>query len=142
MCSSDLYTPEAFRAWIDRSRTNLGVERLDLVQLHCPPTQLYYRPDLFAALDELVVDGAVADYGVSVEKVEEALKAIEYPGVATVQIIFNLVRQRPAERFLAEARRRDVGVLARVPLASGLLSGRLTRETVLDRKSTRLNSSH
>ena len=126
------YTPEAFRAWIDRSRTNLGVERLDLVQLHCPPTQLYYRPDLFAALDELVAEGAVADYGVSVEKVEEALKAIEYPGVATVQIIFNLVRQRPAERFLAEAQRRGVGVLARVPLASGLLTGRLSRGSVFE----------
>ena len=88
-----------------RSRENLGVERIDLVQLHCPPTDVYYRPELFAALDELVAEGVIAHYGVSVEKVEEALKAIEYPGVATVQIIFNVVRQRPADRFLAEARR-------------------------------------
>jgi aryl-alcohol dehydrogenase-like predicted oxidoreductase len=120
------YTPEAFAGWLARSRENLGVECIDLVQLHCPPTDVYYRPELFAALDELVADGVIAHYGVSVEKVEEALKAIEYPGVASVQIIFNIVRQRPAERFLAEAAARDIGVLARVPLASGLLTGKLT----------------
>jgi aryl-alcohol dehydrogenase-like predicted oxidoreductase len=126
------YTPEAFVAWTTRSRENLGVERLDLVQLHCPPTEVYYRPELFAALDELVADGVIAHYGVSVEKVEEALKAIEYPGLASVQIIFNMVRQRPAERFLAEAARRDVGVLARVPLASGLLTGKLSRTSAFE----------
>jgi aryl-alcohol dehydrogenase-like predicted oxidoreductase len=120
------YTPEAFAAWTARSRENLGVERLDLVQLHCPPTDLYYHPEVFAAADDLVASGVVAHYGVSVERVEEALKAIEYPGVSSVQIIFNMVRQRPAERFLGEAARRDVGVLARVPLASGLLTGKLT----------------
>jgi len=123
------YTPEAFREWVDGSRERLGVDRLDLVQLHCPPIEVYYRPDLFEALDALVADGSIAAYGVSVERVEEALKAIEFPGVATVQIIYNVVRQRPADRFLAEAARRDVGVLARVPLASGLLSGKLTRDT-------------
>jgi aryl-alcohol dehydrogenase-like predicted oxidoreductase len=123
------YTPEAFRRWVDGSRERLGVDRLDLVQLHCPPIEVYYRPDLFAALDALVADGSIAAHGVSVERVEEALKAIEFPGVATVQIIYNIVRQRPADHFLAEAARRDVGVLARVPLASGLLSGKLTRET-------------
>jgi aryl-alcohol dehydrogenase-like predicted oxidoreductase len=123
------YAPEAFRGWVDGSRGRLGVDRLDLVQLHCPPIEVYYRPDLFEALDALVADGSIAAYGVSVERVEEALKAIEFPGVATVQIIYNIVRQRPADRFLAEAARRDVGVLARVPLASGLLSGKLTRET-------------
>jgi aryl-alcohol dehydrogenase-like predicted oxidoreductase len=123
------YTPEAFVGWLERSRDNLGVETIDLVQLHCPPNQVYYRPELFDACDELVARGVIAHYGVSVEKVEQALKAIEYPNVATVQIIFNLVRQRPAERFLAEAARRDVGVLARVPLASGLLTGKLSRES-------------
>jgi aryl-alcohol dehydrogenase-like predicted oxidoreductase len=121
------YTPEAFVAWTDRSRENLGLDRLDLVQLHCPPTQVYYQPELFVACDELVADGAVAHYGVSVEKVEEALKALQYPGVASVQIIFNMVRQRPADRFLAEAAATDVGVLARVPLASGLLTGKYDR---------------
>ena len=94
------------------------MDTLDLVQLHCLPTQAYYMPELFEALDELVADGSIAHYGVSVEKVEEGLKALEYPGVATVQIVFNAFRQRPAERFLDEALRRDVGVLARVPLAS------------------------
>ncbi len=123
------YTPEAFRDWVDGSRERLGVDRLDLVQLHCPPIEVYYRPDLFEALDALAADGSIAAYGVSVERVEEALKAIEFAGVATVQIIYNIVRQRPADRFLAEAARRNVGVLARVPLASGLLTGKLTRET-------------
>lgn len=124
------YTPRAFRDWIDRSRENLGVHRLDLVQLHCLPTGIYYRPEIFGALDELASLGAIAAYGVSVERVEEGLKAIEFPGVATVQIIYNMVRQRPAEYFLAEARRRDVGVLARVPLASGLLTGKMAQDTI------------
>ena len=124
-----LYTLANFRAWTDRSRENLGMDTLDLVQLHCPPTQVLYMPEVFEALDELVADGSIAAYGVSVEKVEEALKAIEFPGVASIQIIFNMLRQRPAERFLAEAARRDVGVLARVPLASGLLTGKLTAAT-------------
>jgi aryl-alcohol dehydrogenase-like predicted oxidoreductase len=136
------YTPDAFRRWVDQSRRNLGVERLDLVQLHCPPTDLYYRPELFVALDDLVISGAIAHYGVSVERVEEALKAIEYPGVASVQIIFNMLRLRPAERFLAEAVRRDVGVLARVPLASGLLTGKFTAESVFDRTDHRAFNRH
>ncbi len=120
------YTPENFRAWLDRSRENLGLETIPLVQLHCPATQLFYTPEIFAALDEIVADGIVAHYGASVEKVEEALIAIEYPGIATIQIIFNAFRQRPAERFLAAAQVRDVGVIVRVPLASGLLTGKFT----------------
>jgi aryl-alcohol dehydrogenase-like predicted oxidoreductase len=123
------YSPEHFRAWNDRSRENLGVETLDLVQLHCPPTDLYYHPEVFADLDAMVGEGRIAAYGVSVERVEEALKAIEYPGVASVQIIFNPFRQRPATLFLGEAGRRGVGVIVRVPLASGLLSGKYTRAT-------------
>jgi aryl-alcohol dehydrogenase-like predicted oxidoreductase len=126
------YNPAAFRAWNDRSRENLGVETLDLVQLHCPPTQVYYMPEVFADLDAMVAEGRIASYGVSVEKVEEGLKALEFPGVASVQIIFNMLRQRPAERFLAEALRRDVGVLARVPLASGILTGKLRRDTAFE----------
>lgn len=137
-----LYTPEAFRGWVDRSRDNLGVDRLDLVQLHCLPTAIYYRPEIFAALDDLVAANAIAAYGVSVERVEEALKAIEFPGVATVQIIYNIVRQRPAERFFAEAARRDVGVLARVPLASGLLTGKLSQATVFDESDHRRFNRH
>jgi aryl-alcohol dehydrogenase-like predicted oxidoreductase len=123
------YTPDHFAEWLDRSRENLGMETLDLVQLHCPPTDLYYHPEVFDALDELVADGRIARYGASVERVEEALKAIEEPGLSTIQIIFNAFRQRPAERFLDEAARRGVGVIVRVPLASGLLSGKYSRAT-------------
>ena len=123
------YSPENLIAWVDRSRENLEMETLDLVQLHCPPTDLYYHPEVFAALDDLVSAGAIAHYGVSVERVEEALKALDYPGVATVQIIYNIFRQRPAERFLAAARDAGVGVIVRVPLASGLLTGKMTRNT-------------
>ncbi len=124
------YNAPNLERFVDRSLSNLAVEALDLVQLHCPPTPVYYMPEVFEALDRLVAKGKVLHYGVSVEKVEEALKAIEYPGVETVQIIFNVFRQRPAGLFFSEARRRDVGVIARVPLASGLLSGRMSRDTV------------
>jgi len=124
-----LYTYDNFRAWLERSRENLGVETVDLVQLHSLPWETYYTPSVFEACDRLVEEGLVRAYGVSVEKVEEALKAIEHPGVSTVQIIFNVFRQRPAGLFFEQARARDVGVLARVPLASGLLTGKLTRES-------------
>jgi aryl-alcohol dehydrogenase-like predicted oxidoreductase len=136
------YTPESFRGWLARSRENLGVERIDLVQLHCPPTELYERAEVFAALDELVAEGLVAYHGVSVERIDEGLKALEHPGVSSVQIIFNIVRQRPAERFLAEARRRDVGVLARVPLASGLLTGKLSADTAFEATDHRAYNRH
>ena len=122
-------TYERLREWLERSRENLGVETVDLVQLHCPPWDAYYTPSVFEACDRLVDERLASAYGVSVEKVEEALKAIEYPGVSTVQIIFNILRQRPAELLFGEARRRDVGVIARVPLASGLLTGKLTRQS-------------
>jgi aryl-alcohol dehydrogenase-like predicted oxidoreductase len=124
------YTGANIEAFIDRSLANLGVETLDLVQLHCPPTEVYYRPEVFGALDRLVTMGKIRHYGVSVEKVEEALKAIEYPGVATVQIIYNIFRQRPQDLFFAEAKKKDVGVIVRVPLASGLLSGKIGKDTV------------
>ncbi len=136
------YTPDNFRAWIDRSRGNLRVDCLDLVQLHCLPTDVYYHPETFAALDDLVAAGAIASYGVSVERVEEGLKAIEYPGLASVQIIFNMLRQRPADHFLSEAKRRDVGVLARVPLASGLLTGKMSRQTAFDASDHRSYNRH
>jgi aryl-alcohol dehydrogenase-like predicted oxidoreductase len=123
------YTYENLRGWLERSRENLGVDAVDLVQLHCPPWDAYYTPSVFEACDRLVDEGLARAYGVSVEKVEEALKAIEYPNVTTVQLIFNVFRQRPAGLFFEQARRRDVGVIVRVPLASGLLTGKLTRET-------------
>src|SRR4051812_17556647 len=123
------YTRQNLESFVDRSRENLGVDTLDLVQLHCPPTEVYYRPEVFEALDGLVASGKIRFYGVSVEKVEEALKAIEYPGVTSVQIIYNMFRQRPAELFFREAKARNVGVIARVPLASGLLTGKLNRNS-------------
>jgi len=126
---ADGYTKENLEGFIDRSLKNLGVERLDLVQLHCPPTDVYYRPEVFQALEEIKAAGKIANYGVSVEKVEEALKAIEYPGIVSVQIIYNIFRQRPAQLFFKEAARRQVAIIARVPLASGLLSGKITRDT-------------
>ncbi len=119
------YNRENLTAFVERSLKNLGTEPLDLLQLHCPPTQVYYMPEVFGVLDDLVKAGKVHYYGVSVEKVEEALKAIEYPNVQSVQIIFNLFRQRPAELLFEQARKRKVGILARVPLASGMLTGRL-----------------
>jgi aryl-alcohol dehydrogenase-like predicted oxidoreductase len=118
------YTRENLTAWIDRSLTNLEVDRIDLLQLHCPHRQVYDRPEVFGWLDDLVTDGKLAHYGVSVETVEEALTAIRYPNVETVQIIFNMFRLKPAETFLAQARAAKVGVIARVPLASGLLTGK------------------
>jgi len=126
---ADGYTPVAIEGFVDRSLQNLGVEALDLLQLHCPPTPVYYRPELFEGLDRLVTKGKILHYGVSVEKVEEALKAVEYPGVETVQIIFNMFRQRPAELFFEQAKERDVGVIVRVPLASGLLTGKMSKST-------------
>ncbi len=126
---AEKYTPQNIRRFVDDSLKNLELQTLDLLQLHCPPTAVYYTPELFYALDEMVKSGKLRNYGVSVEKVEEALKAIEYPGVKTVQIIFNMFRQRPAELFFREARARRIGVLARVPLASGLLTGKMTRSS-------------
>ena len=123
------YSRENLTSWIERSLKNLGVEAIDLVQLHCPPTPAYYSPDVFGYLDDLVAAGKIRFYGVSVEKVEEALKAIEFPNVQSVQIIFNAFRQRPAELFFPQAKRRQVGILARVPLASGLLTGKMKRDT-------------
>jgi aryl-alcohol dehydrogenase-like predicted oxidoreductase len=122
--AADGYNRENLTAFVERSIKNLETESLDLLQLHCPPTDVYYRPEVFGVLDDLVEAGKLRFYGVSVERVEEALKAIEYPNVQTVQIIFNMLRHRPAELFFAQAVRRQVGILARVPLASGLLTGK------------------
>lgn len=123
------YTKENLTAFIERSCTNLGMETLDLVQLHCPPTEVYYMPEVFGILDDLVQAGKLQYYAVSVEKVEEAIKALEYPKIQSVQIIFNIFRQRPAELFFPLAREKKVGILARVPLASGLLTGKMSKTT-------------
>jgi aryl-alcohol dehydrogenase-like predicted oxidoreductase len=129
-------------AFIDRSLKNLATDCLDLVQLHCPPTEVYYRPDVFGVLDDLVKQGKIRYYGVSVEKVEEALKAVEFPGVQTVQIIFNMFRLRPTERFFPEAKARQVGILARVPLASGMLTGKMTANSQFENSDHRNYNRH
>ena len=136
------YNKENLTAFIDRSLQNLGVDSLELVQLHCPPTDTYYRPETFAAMDDLVKAGKVRHYGVSVERVEEGLKAIEFPNVESIQIIFNMFRQRPAERFLAEAQRRGVATIIRVPLASGMLTGKLTAASTFARDDHRNFNRH
>jgi aryl-alcohol dehydrogenase-like predicted oxidoreductase len=123
------YNRANLTAFVERSLGNLEMESLDLVQLHCPPTEVYYMPEVFGVLDELVQAGKIRHYGVSVERVEEAVKAIEFPHIQSVQIIFNMFRQRPAALFFDLARQRQVGILARVPLASGLLSGKMSRES-------------
>ncbi len=123
------YNPENFRAWTDRSRRNLGVDRLDLVQLHCPPSATIDDEATYDALDRLVEDGAIAAYGVSVETVDQALSAMTRPHLATVQIILNALRLKPLERVLPTAVETGVGIIARVPLASGLLSGKYDEHT-------------
>ena len=131
------YQVKALRKFVEASLSNMKLDRIDLMQLHCPPTEVYYRPELFYLFDELVKEGKIRSYGVSVEKVEEALKAIEYEGVSTVQIIFNMFRQRPSELFFREAKAKNVGIIARVPLASGLLTGKFDAESVFDKEDHR-----
>jgi aryl-alcohol dehydrogenase-like predicted oxidoreductase len=136
------YKESNLRKFVERSLKNLQTDCLDLVQLHCPPTEVYYRPEVFEALDKLMGEGKIRYYGVSVEKVEEALKAIEFPNVQTVQIIFNIFRQRPSELFFEQARKRRVGILARVPLASGLLTGKLGPNTRFEKEDHRAYNRH
>ncbi len=131
------YTVENLREWVKRSRDYLEVDILDLVQLHCPPTDLYYQPSVFDALDRLQDEKLIRNYGVSVEKIEEAIKAIEYPNVVSVQIIFNILRQRPINPFFELAQKKNVAILARVPLASGMLSGKFTRASTFDKADHR-----
>ncbi|KPC53682.1 aldo/keto reductase [Amantichitinum ursilacus] len=135
------YTPAALEGYIDASLRNLEVDALDLLQLHCPPTDVFYRPEIFAALDQLVSKGKLKAYGVSVEKVEEALKALEYP-ISSVQIIFNMFRQRPTEHFFERAQAQQVAIIARVPLASGLLTGKLTAQSSFAREDHRNFNRH
>jgi aryl-alcohol dehydrogenase-like predicted oxidoreductase len=126
------YNRANLTAFVERSLKNLATETINLLQLHCPPTQVYYMPEVFGVLDDLVNAGKIRYYGVSVEKVEEALKAIEYPNVQSVQIIFNMFRQRPAELLFEQAKKRKIGILARVPLGSGMLTGKLTPNSRFD----------
>ncbi|WP_327699535.1 aldo/keto reductase [Streptomyces sp. NBC_00459] len=136
------YVLDNFRAWNDRSRRNLGVDRIDLVQLHCPPTPVYSSDEVFDALDTLVEEGRIARYGVSVETCEEALTAIARPGVTSVQIILNAFRMKPLAEVLPAAEKAGVGIIARVPLASGLLSGKYTKDTVFPENDHRTYNRH
>ena len=124
------YQPDILRKYVEDSLQRTGLETIDLIQLHCPPTEVYYRPEIFELFDRLKQEGKIQYLGVSVEKVEEAIKAIEYSNVCTVQIIFNMFRQRPADLLFQLAQARNIGIIVRVPLASGLLAGKYTRETV------------
>jgi len=123
------YQTTVLRKYVEDSLKRLQVETIDLIQLHCPPTQVYYRPEIFGLFEQLKTEGKIQHLGVSVEKVEEALKAIEYENVSTVQIIFNMFRQRPAELFFREAKKKNIGIIVRVPLASGLLTGTFSAQT-------------
>jgi len=134
---ADGYNEKNLDAFIDRSLLNLGIDSIDLLQLHCPPTEVYSRPDVFKALDSLRRKGKIRYYGVSVEKVSEAIKAADYPDVQSVQIIFNMLRLKPATEFFPTAKARKVGILARVPLASGLLTGKITAETKFPKEDHR-----
>jgi aryl-alcohol dehydrogenase-like predicted oxidoreductase len=123
------YTPQILKQYVEDSLLNMGLETLDLIQLHCPPNETYNRPEIFGEFEKLKTEGKILNLGVSVEKIDEAMKAIEYENVTTVQIIFNAFRQRPADVFFKEAQKRNVGIIVRVPLASGLLTGKYTKET-------------
>ena len=130
---SKSYTPDAMRRFVEQSLKNMQLETLDLIQLHCPPADVYYRPEIFEVFADLQKEGKIRHMGVSVERVEEAMKALEYPNVTTVQIIFNMFRQRPAEQFFRMAAKKDVGIIVRVPLASGLLTGKLTKSSKFEK---------
>jgi len=136
------YNRANLTAFIERSVQNLETDTIDLVQLHCPPTDVYYMPEVFGVLDDLVTQGKLRHYGVSVERVEEALKAIEYPGVQSVQIIFNIFRQRPADLFFARAQQLKVGILVRLPLSSGMLAGKMTRSSTFSADDHRQFNRH
>jgi aryl-alcohol dehydrogenase-like predicted oxidoreductase len=136
------YNKKNIAEFIERSIKNLNSDAIDMIQLHCPPTEVYYMPEVFGILDDLVQAGKLRFYGVSVEKVEEALKAIEYPGVQSVQIIYNIFRQRPSELFFGEAVRRKVGIIARLPLSSGLLTGKMSKLSKFEKDDHRSFNRH
>jgi len=136
------YNKKNITKFVERSLKNLETESIDLLQLHCPPTEVYYMPEVFGVLDDLVKEGKLKFYGVSVEKVEEALKAIEFENVQTVQIIYNVFRQRPAELFFIEAMKKKVGILARLPLSSGMLTGKMTKKSTFENDDHRLFNRH
>jgi aryl-alcohol dehydrogenase-like predicted oxidoreductase len=127
--TNEAYQPAVLRKFVENSLKNMGLETLDLIQLHCPPSEVYYRPEIFELFDRLKDEGKILNLGISVEKVEEALKGIEFDNVTTVQIIFNTFRQRPSELFFEQAKKKNIGVIVRVPLASGLLTGKFSKQS-------------
>ncbi|WP_324721722.1 aldo/keto reductase [Salinimicrobium sp. HB62] len=135
--TNDGYKPEVLTKFVEDTLKRMGLETLDLIQLHCPPTDVYYRPEIFETFERLKQQGKIQNLGVSVEKVEEGIKAMEYDNVATIQVIFNIFRQRPKERMLVEAKEKNVGIIARVPLASGLLTGKFSEDTPFDKDDHR-----
>ena len=140
--TADGYNRKNLSSFVERSLKNLNTDVIDLLQLHCPPTQVFYMPQVFGILDDLVKEGKLIYYGVSVEKVEEALKAIEYPNVQIVQIIFNMFRHRPSEFFFEQAKKKQVGILARVPLSSGMLTGKFTKDSKFEKDDHRRFNRH
>jgi aryl-alcohol dehydrogenase-like predicted oxidoreductase len=137
---NEAYQPEVLRRFVEDSLKRLKIETIDIIQLHCPPTEVYYRPEIFELFDRLKDEGKILNLGVSVAKVEEGLKAIEFPNVGAIQIIFNMFRQRPSELFFKEAAKRDVGIIVRVPLASGLLTGTYSKNTSFNEGDHRFNN--
>lgn len=131
------YTVQALRGFVENSLSNMGLETLDLIQLHCPPTEVYYRPEIFELFDKLKVEGKIQHLGVSIEKVEEGLKAMQYSNVTTIQLIYNIFRQRPNELLFEQAKKNNIGLIARVPLASGLLTGKFTKESTFAKEDHR-----
>ena len=140
--TADGYNRENLNSFVDRSLKNLNTDAIDLLQLHCPPTQVYYMPEVFEILEDMVKAGKIRYYGVSVEKVEEAIKAIEFPNVQSIQIIFNMFRQRPSELFFEQAKKHQVGILARVPLSSGMLTGKLKSNSTFEADDHRNFNRH
>lgn len=140
--TSEAYQPAVLRKFVEDSLQNMGLETLDLIQLHCPPTEVYYRPEIFELFDRLKDEGKILNLGISVEKVEEALKGIEFENVTTVQIIFNMFRQRPAELFFEQALKKNIGVIVRVPLASGLLTGKFSKNSTFTEGDHRFFNRH
>lgn len=131
--TNENYTPEKLRGYVEDSLKRMDVETIDLIQLHCPPTEVYYRPEIFGEFEKLKEEGKILNLGVSVEKVEEGLKALEYDNVTTIQVIYNMFRQRPHELLFPQAKERNVGIIVRVPLASGLLTGKFSKDTTFDK---------
>lgn len=135
--TNENYTPEALRGYVEESLQRLDVDAIDLIQLHCPPTEVYYRPEIFAEFDKLKKEGKILNLGVSIEKIEEGIKALEYDNVTSIQVIYNMFRQRPHEKLFPMAQEKNVGIIVRVPLASGLLTGKFSKDSTFGEKDHR-----